>query len=262
MAETFQVCAAQLRRLGFGRYCQLVGTLSRSPRPHFHASASTYTRLSSPSPLPEHVASLPSRTAATPRLAQLKNAELFSSFLTDSFARQHTYLRISIMERCNLRCLYCMPAAGVPLSPQSHLLTAPEISYLSSVFVSQGVTKIRLTGGEPTVHPQILSMLHEIGRLRSDRLKELCLTTNGLTLSRKLDSMVDAGVTGINLSLDTLDPAQFEMMTRRKGSSAVMKSIAHILALKRSGGASNLNSRSTLWLCEVRTNHSSSLLSR
>jgi GTP 3',8-cyclase len=133
-----------------------------------------------------------------------------------------------------------MPAEGVPLSPQSHLLTAPEISYLSSVFVSQGVTKIRLTGGEPTVHPQILPMLHEIGRLRSHGLKELCLTTNGLTLSRKLDSMVDAGVTGINLSLDTLDPAQFEQMTRRRGFSAVMKSIAHILALKRSGGASNL----------------------
>lgn len=133
-----------------------------------------------------------------------------------------------------------MPAEGVPLSPQPNLLTAPEISYLSSVFVSQGVTKIRLTGGEPTVHPQILPILHEIGRLRSQGLKELCLTTNGLTLSRKLDSMVDAGVTSINLSLDTLDPAQFEQMTRRKGFSAVMKSIAHVLALKRSGGAGNL----------------------
>jgi GTP 3',8-cyclase len=133
-----------------------------------------------------------------------------------------------------------MPAEGVPLSPQSHLLTAPEISYLSSLFVSQGVTKIRLTGGEPTVHPQILPMLHEIGRLRSHGLRELCLTTNGLTLSRKLDSMVDAGVTGINLSLDSLDPAQFEQMTRRRGFSAVMKSIDHILALKRSGGATDL----------------------
>ncbi|OBT39010.1 hypothetical protein VE00_10048 [Pseudogymnoascus sp. WSF 3629] len=133
-----------------------------------------------------------------------------------------------------------MPEEGVPLSPQHHLLTAPEISYISSVFVSQGVTKIRLTGGEPTVHPQILPMLHEIGRLRSCGLKELCLTTNGLTLSRKLDSMVDAGVTGINLSLDTLDPVQFEQMTRRNGFSAVMKSIDHILALKRSGGANNL----------------------
>ncbi|KFY71262.1 hypothetical protein V499_08554 [Pseudogymnoascus sp. VKM F-103] len=211
--------AAQLLRrseLGFTR--QLQGTLLRSPRPRHHATASI----------------------ASPRAAKLRDAKPFSSFLTDSFNRQHTYLRISITERCNLRCLYCMPEEGVPLSPQPHLLTAPEISYISSVFVSQGVTKIRLTGGEPTVHPQILPMLHEIGRLRSCGLKELCLTTNGLTLSRKLDSMVDAGVTGINLSLDTLDPVQFEQMTRRKGFSAVMKSIDHILALKRSGGANNL----------------------
>lgn len=141
-----------------------------------------------------------------PRLAALKEARPFSSFLTDTFDRQHDYLRISITEKCNLRCLYCMPEEGISLSPKEHLLTVPEILYLSSLFVSQGVNKIRLTGGEPTVHPQILPLLKDIGSLRSKGLKELAITTNGLTLARKLDSMVEAGVTGINLSLDTLDP--------------------------------------------------------
>jgi GTP 3',8-cyclase len=214
--------------------------LQRASQPRYHARASTSTQFSSHSRPQESSIGDSPNISVGPRLANLKDAKPFSSFLTDNFNRQHTYLRISITERCNLRCLYCMPAEGIPLSPQSHLLTAPEISYLSSVFVSQGVTKIRLTGGEPTVHPQILPMLHDIGRLRSHGLKELCLTTNGLTLARKLDSMIEAGVTGINISLDTLDPLQFEQMTRRRGFSAVVKSIAHILALKRSGGASNL----------------------
>lgn len=128
-----------------------------------------------------------------------------------------------------------MPEEGVSLSPKEHLLTAPEILYLSSLFVSQGVNKIRLTGGEPTVHPQILPLLRNIGALRSKGLKELAITTNGLTLARKLDAMVDAGVTGINLSLDTLDPFQFEIMTRRRGFEQVMKSIQRILEMKKSG---------------------------
>lgn len=128
-----------------------------------------------------------------------------------------------------------MPAEGVPLSPKEHLLTHPEVSYLSSLFVSQGVTKIRLTGGEPTIHPQILPMLKDLGNLRKNGLKEIALTTNGLTLPRKLDAMAEYGVTGINLSLDTLDPFQFQIMTRRKGFDQVMKSIDRILEMRRGG---------------------------
>lgn len=181
------------------------------------------------------------RTASlTPRRDKLQNAKPFSSFLTDTFSRQHDYLRISITERCNLRCLYCMPEEGVPLSPQSHLLTTPEITYLSALFVSQGVTKIRLTGGEPTIRRDILPLMHNIGALRSDGLKELCLTTNGIALHRKLDSMVEAGLTGVNLSLDTLDPFQFQIMTRRKGFEAVMKSIDRILEMNKSGSGIKL----------------------
>ena len=133
-----------------------------------------------------------------------------------------------------------MPEEGVPLSPQEHLLTSPEILYISSLFVSQGVTKIRLTGGEPTVRRDILSLMHDIGTLRRNGLKELCLTTNGITLHRKLDSMAEAGLTGVNLSLDTLDPFQFQIMTRRKGFEAVMKSIDRILEMNKLGAGIKL----------------------
>ncbi|CZR58377.1 probable molybdenum cofactor biosynthesis protein 1 B [Phialocephala subalpina] len=174
------------------------------------------------------------------RLEAIKNAKPFSAFLTDTYQRQHDYLRISITEKCNLRCLYCMPEEGVPQSPAPDLLTTPEIYMLSSVFVNQGVTKIRLTGGEPTVRRDILPLMQQIGSLRSKGLRELCLTTNGVTLHRKLDGMVEAGLTGVNLSLDTLDPWQFQIMTRRKGFEAVMKSMNRILEMNKLGAGIKL----------------------
>ncbi|CAG8972278.1 hypothetical protein HYALB_00001676 [Hymenoscyphus albidus] len=170
----------------------------------------------------------------------IKNARPFSDFLTDTYNREHNYLRISLTEKCNLRCLYCMPEEGVPQSPPRELLTTPEIFLLSSVFVSEGVTKIRLTGGEPTVRRDILPLMHQIGSLRSQGLRELCITTNGISLHRKLDSMAEAGLTGVNLSLDTLDPWQFQIMTRRKGFEAVMKSIDRILEMNRLGAGIKL----------------------
>ncbi|KAI9892709.1 MAG: hypothetical protein M1814_001129 [Vezdaea aestivalis] len=174
------------------------------------------------------------------RRRDLKNVKPFSDFLTDTFGREHSYLRISVTERCNLRCLYCMPEEGVQLSPQAHLLTTPEIYYLSSLFVHQGVTKIRLTGGEPTVRSDIVPLMQKIGTLRSAGLRELCLTTNGTSLHRKLDKMVEAGLTGVNLSLDTLDPYQYQIMTRRDGFKAVMKSIDKILEMNRAGAGIKL----------------------
>jgi cyclic pyranopterin phosphate synthase len=115
------------------------------------------------------------------------------------------------------------------------MLTTPEIFYLSSLFVSQGVTKIRLTGGEPTVRRDIVPLMQQIGSLRSNGLRELALTTNGIALHRKLDAMVESGLTGVNLSLDTLDPFQFQIMTRRNGFDAVMKSINRILEMNKLG---------------------------
>ncbi|KAL2124844.1 hypothetical protein VTJ04DRAFT_1209 [Mycothermus thermophilus] len=178
--------------------------------------------------------------SSTPRISpsrrdRIRNARPFSDFLTDTYHRQHDYLRISVTERCNLRCLYCMPEEGVPLSPPRELLTTPEIVLLSSLFVSEGVTKIRLTGGEPTVRSDIVPLVRQLGALRSRGLRELCITTNGLALHRKLEPMVEAGLTGINLSLDTLDPWQFQLMTRRAGFAAVQKTIDRIFELNRAG---------------------------
>ena len=113
----------------------------------------------------------------------------FSAFLTDTYSRQHSYLRISVTERCNLRCLYCILEEGVQLSPDSHNLTTTEIVYLSRFFVEQGVTKIRLTGEEPTVRKDIVDLVEQIGALRAVDLKELCITTNGISSHRKLDAM-------------------------------------------------------------------------
>lgn len=183
---------------------------------------------------------LPRDRSRLQRLRSDPEPRSFSSFLTDNYAREHNYLRISVTERCNLRCLYCMPEEGVPLSPPARLLTTPEIVYLSSVFVDQGVDKIRLTGGEPTVRKDIVSLMQQIGQLRSNGLKELCLTTNGISLHRKLDAMVEAGLTAVNLSLDTTDPFQFTLMTRRNGHEAVMKSIDRILEMNRLGAGIKL----------------------
>ncbi|KAM3551535.1 hypothetical protein ARSEF4850_007813 [Beauveria asiatica] len=188
---------------------------------------------------PSNIASASAQEPSA-RRQRLRDAKPFSDFLTDTFQRQHDYLRISVTERCNLRCVYCMPEEGVPLSPSRELLTTPEIVMLSSVFVSQGVTKIRLTGGEPTVRRDIVPLMHQIGALRSRGLRELCLTTNGISLHRKLDSMVEAGLTGINLSLDTLDPWQFQIMTRRKGFDAVQRSIDRLLEMNRAGAGIKL----------------------
>ncbi|KAI1426010.1 molybdenum cofactor biosynthesis protein 1 B [Xylaria sp. FL1777] len=192
---------------------------------------------------PAQDSALPRRTSGRPLI---NDAKPFSDFLTDTFHRQHDYLRISLTERCNLRCVYCMPEEGVPLSPQRELLTTPEIIMLSSLFVSQGVTKIRLTGGEPTVRRDIVPLMKQIGALRSQGLRELCLTTNGLALHRKLEGMIEAGLTGVNLSLDTLDPWQFQIMTRRKGFDAVMKSIEKILELNKHGAGIKLKINSVI----------------
>ncbi|KAI0424046.1 molybdenum cofactor biosynthesis protein 1 B [Xylaria sp. FL1042] len=199
---------------------------------------------------PSHDISQPAQNPAlnrrSPRRQPINDAKPFSDFLTDTFHRQHDYLRISLTERCNLRCVYCMPEEGVPLSPPKELLTTPEIIMLSSLFVSQGVTKIRLTGGEPTVRKDILPLMRQIGALRSHGLRELCLTTNGLVLHRKLEGMVEAGLTGVNLSLDTLDPWQFQIMTRRKGFDAVMKSIEKVLELNKHGAGIKLKINSVI----------------
>ena len=146
-----------------------------------------------------------------------------SDMLVDSFGRLHTYLRISLTERCNLRCQYCMPTEGVELSPSPQLLSQNEILRLANLFVSSGVEKIRLTGGEPTIRKDIEDICLQLSNLKG--LKTLAMTTNGITLSKKLPKLKECGLTSVNISLDTLVPAKFEFMTRRKGHERVMESI-------------------------------------
>jgi cyclic pyranopterin phosphate synthase len=146
-----------------------------------------------------------------------------SDMLVDSFGRLHTYLRISLTERCNLRCQYCMPAEGVELSPSPKLLSQSEIIRLANLFVSSGVEKIRLTGGEPTIRKDIEEICLHLSSLKG--LKTLAMTTNGITLSKKLPKLKECGLTSVNISLDTLVPAKFEFMSRRKGHERVMESI-------------------------------------
>eukprot|EP00161_Ancyromonas_sigmoides_P004751 TRINITY_DN1494_c0_g1_i4.p1 TRINITY_DN1494_c0_g1~~TRINITY_DN1494_c0_g1_i4.p1 ORF type:complete len:308 (-),score=27.89 TRINITY_DN1494_c0_g1_i4:192-1115(-) len=147
-------------------------------------------------------------------------------FLTDTFRRTHNYLRISLTERCNLRCTYCMPEEGVPLTPKRELLTSGEILRLAGIFARGGVTKVRLTGGEPTVRPDLPQLVRGI-RNASPNIDSVTLTTNGiaLTLGTRLDALLAAGLTGVNISLDTLVEAKFRFVTRRKGMARVLRAV-------------------------------------
>ncbi|XP_029983185.1 molybdenum cofactor biosynthesis protein 1 isoform X2 [Sphaeramia orbicularis] len=155
---------------------------------------------------------------------RLKDHSLpFSAFLTDNFGRRHSYLRISLTEKCNLRCQYCMPEEGVKLTPRGQLLSTSEILTLARLFVQEGVDKIRLTGGEPLIRPDVLDIIAELRKLEG--LKTIAVTTNGINLARLLPKLKDAGLDLINISLDSLVPAKFEFIVRRKGFHKVMEGI-------------------------------------
>lgn len=165
------------------------------------------------------------------KIATIERERPFSNFLTDKFERQHTYLRISLTEKCNLRCTYCMPAEGVDLTPSHKLLSTKEIVHLAKLFVSQGVNKIRLTGGEPTVRKDLVDLIGELGKLKQYGLQTIAITSNGIALKRKLPELVKNGLNLLNISLDTLDPLKFELITRRKGLERVIESIDQGIAL-------------------------------
>lgn len=143
--------------------------------------------------------------------------------LTDSLNRHHSYLRISLTERCNLRCQYCMPEAGVDLTPKARLLTSAEIVALAEIFAEEGVSKIRLTGGEPLVRADLADIIRSLKAIPG--VNTVGITTNALTLSRKLDSLVAAGLDALNISLDTLIKPKFEHITRRRGHDRVLQAI-------------------------------------
>ena len=141
--------------------------------------------------------------------------------LTDSHKRDHAYLRISLIERCNLRCTYCMPEAGVQLSPRSHFMTYEEIYSIAKTFVEHGVTKIRLTGGEPLIRKDIPIILEKLASLPV----ALSITSNAVIIDRFVDTLKLHGVNSINVSLDSLDREKFKEITRRDEFEKVYRNI-------------------------------------
>jgi len=147
-----------------------------------------------------------------------------NTILTDGFGRKHNYLRISLLEKCNLRCTYCMPADGIALSPKANLMTADEIFSIAQTFVKNGVDKIRLTGGEPLLRkdfPEIVSKLSQLDI-------SLSITTNGILIDRHIDVLKQFKIKKINLSLDTLISSKFHTITLRNQFEKVIDNL-HLL---------------------------------
>ncbi len=130
----------------------------------------------------------------------------------DAYGRAMTYLRISLTDRCNFRCVYCMPAIGMKFQPRDEHLTDEELLRLVGLFAQLGVTRLRLTGGEPTIRPHLTELVR--GMKAFPGIEEVSMTTNALLLSRKAAELKEAGLDRVNVSIDTLDPDRFTLMTR------------------------------------------------
>ena len=142
--------------------------------------------------------------------------------MIDPFGRHVTYLRLSVTDRCDLRCTYCM-AEDMTFLPRQDLLSLEELERLSQAFVRLGVRKIRLTGGEPLVRRNVMSLVRALGKLED--LDELTLTTNGTQLSKYAGDLADAGIRRINVSLDSLNPDTFRQLTRHGDLNVVLDGI-------------------------------------
>ncbi len=149
------------------------------------------------------------------------------NILQDTFGRQHSYLRISLTELCNLRCTYCMPAEGIQLSPKSHIMSFDEIYTIAKTFVENGVTKIRLTGGEPLVRKDVHIILKKLASLPV----ELAISTNAVIADRFIDTFKSCGIQNINVSLDSLNTDKFNQISRRNNFEKVINNI-HLLVEK------------------------------
>lgn len=143
--------------------------------------------------------------------------------LIDSFGRKHTYLRISVTDRCNLRCQYCMPAEGIQLKKRDELLSFEEIARVARIFVQSGIDKIRITGGEPLVRKDLEQLIAEIARLPG--LKHLGMTTNAVLLAEKTEVLRKSGLQSLNISIDSLHADRFKEITLRDDFARVMAGI-------------------------------------
>ena len=151
-----------------------------------------------------------------------------NSLLQDEFQRKHDYLRISITEHCNLRCTYCMPEDGISLTPKSNLMTADEIISIAQTFVNLGVTKIRLTGGEPLVRKDARDIILRLGKLGVN----LTITTNGILVSNFIETFKQAKIKTVNISIDSLVKDKFNQITRRDYFDTVQNNIDLLLKEK------------------------------
>ncbi|MBX9878432.1 MAG: GTP 3',8-cyclase MoaA [Candidatus Obscuribacterales bacterium] len=147
--------------------------------------------------------------------------------LVDTFGRKHTYLRISVTDRCNLRCSYCMPPEGLNWKEKSEILTYEEIIRIARVFVDLGITKIRLTGGEPLVRKDLHVLIEHLSQLKG--IQTIAMTTNAVLLSQQAPALKAAGLTALNISLDTLQKARFTEITKRDDYDNVMRGISAAL---------------------------------
>lgn len=146
--------------------------------------------------------------------------------MQDPFGRHITYLRVSVTDRCDLRCVYCM-AENMTFLPRAEVLSIEELDRLCSCFIRMGVRKLRLTGGEPLTRREIMLLIRSLSQhLKSGALEELTLTTNGTQLAKHADALASAGVKRVNVSLDTLQPDTFETITRWGRLSVVMEGLA------------------------------------
>src|SRR5438309_5863529 len=167
--------------------------------------------------------------------------------MTDPFGRTISYLRVSVTDRCDLRCFYCM-SEDMTFLPKADLLTLEELDRLCSAFIAKGVRKLRLTGGEPLVRRNVMSLVRSLSRhLDTGALNELTLTTNGSQLARFASELRDCGVRRINVSLDTLDAAKFRAITRWGDLDKVLSGIE---AARSAGLAVKFNAAAVKYLNE------------
>ena len=149
--------------------------------------------------------------------------------MLDRYRRTIDYLRISLTDRCNLRCVYCMPAEGVRWVPHTAILSYEQLLRLCRIFAGLGLKKIKLTGGEPLVRPGVAGLIRSLKEI--DGIKNVTLTTNGVLLSEQLPELIEAGLDGVNISLDAVEEDVFAAITRREGVDKVLSAIDDALAV-------------------------------
>ena len=151
--------------------------------------------------------------------------------MTDGYGREIDYLRISVTDRCDLRCIYCMPENGVKSIPRAEILTYEEIIRIVRLLSTLGIKKVRLTGGEPLLRKDLPKLVYEIKKIQG--IKKVYITTNGMLLKENLPVLTRAGLDGVNISIDALSEKAFEKICRRSGSDKVLASIDAALSYPR-----------------------------